>query len=234
MMLLYALDKYSDFGATLASRLGVALAPHEDRGFDDGEHKIRPLTDPRGSDAYVVLSLHGGPYASPHDKLFCLLMFIATLRGHGAARVTAVIPYLAYARKDRQTQPFDPVTLRYLAQWFEASGVAQLIVLEAHNVAAFQNAFRCPTVHIEAHQAFDQLAEAWAPSITNQQPLSVASPDLGGAKRAQLWRESLERTLGGNPPDKPKVREVEFSKKEVLREEVKIYRQPDHGCLEAC
>jgi hypothetical protein len=38
----------------------------------------------------------------------------------------------------------------------------------------------------------------------------------------------------GNPPDKPKVREVEFSKKEFLREEVKIYRQPDHGCIEAC
>jgi hypothetical protein len=38
----------------------------------------------------------------------------------------------------------------------------------------------------------------------------------------------------GNPPDKPKSREVEFSKKEVLREEVKIYRQPDHGCPEAC
>jgi 4-hydroxy-3-methylbut-2-enyl diphosphate reductase len=44
------------------------------------------------------------------------------------------------------------------------------------------------------------------------------------------------RTLTGvgNPPDKPKVREVEFSKKEVLREEVKIYRQPDHGCPETC
>ena len=38
----------------------------------------------------------------------------------------------------------------------------------------------------------------------------------------------------GNPPVKPKSREVEFSKKEVLREEVKIYRQPDHGCIEAC
>ena len=38
----------------------------------------------------------------------------------------------------------------------------------------------------------------------------------------------------GNPPDKPKGREVEFSKKEVLREEVEIYRQPNHGCLEAC
>ena len=38
----------------------------------------------------------------------------------------------------------------------------------------------------------------------------------------------------GNPPERPKVREVEFSKKEVLREEVKIYGQPNHGCVEAC
>jgi hypothetical protein len=38
----------------------------------------------------------------------------------------------------------------------------------------------------------------------------------------------------GNPPDKPKDREVEFSEKEVLREEVEIYVQPDHGCIEAC
>lgn len=46
--------------------------------------------------------------------------------------------------------------------------------------------------------------------------------------------EAFQFDWSGNPPDKPKVREVEFSKKEVLREEVEIYRQPDHGCLEAC
>jgi hypothetical protein len=44
----------------------------------------------------------------------------------------------------------------------------------------------------------------------------------------------LAAALIGNPPAKPKDREVEFSKKEVLREEVEIYRQPDHGCIEAC
>jgi hypothetical protein len=45
---------------------------------------------------------------------------------------------------------------------------------------------------------------------------------------------ALGRDWHGNPPDIPKVRKVEFSKKEVLREEVEIYRQPDHGCPEAC
>ena len=154
-MLLFSLDPDCPLAPALAAELDEPLSAHEDRGFEDGERKLRPLVDPRGADAYVICSLHGGPLLSPHDKLFGLLMFAGALRQHGAARVTAVLPYLAYARKDRQTKPFDPVTLRTVAQLFEAAGVAQLIVLEAHNVAAFQNAFRCPTVHLEAHRAFD-------------------------------------------------------------------------------
>lgn len=190
-MLLFALEPKSTFAAALAAALDVPISPHEDRSFSDGECKLRPLVDPRGADAYVVHSLHGGPALSPHDKLARLLMFIATLREHGAARVTAVVPYLAYARKDRQTKPWDPVTLRYVAQLFEAVGTAQIIMLEAHNVAAFQNAFRCPTMHLEAHRVF----EAVANEIASSGPIAVASPDPGGVKRAQLWRESLEQRL---------------------------------------
>lgn len=191
-MLLFTLEPQSPFATALAAALGAPLAPHEDRIFVDGECKLRPLVDPRGADAYVVHSLHGGPDLSPHDKLTRLLIFIATLRDHGAARVTAVVPYLAYARKDRQTKPWDPLTLRYVAQLFEAVGTAQIIVLEAHNVAAFQNAFRIPTMHLEAHRAFDAFASEIAPGG----PLAVASPDPGGVKRAQLWREALEQQLG--------------------------------------
>ena len=152
-MLMFSLAPANPFAQALADALGITPSPHEERLFPDGECKLRPLVDPRGADAYVVHSLHGGPTDSPHDKLCRLLMFIATLKDHGAARVTAVVPYLAYARKDQQTQPHDPVGLRYVAQLFEAVGVAQLIVLEAHNVAAFQNAFRCPTVHFEGRPA---------------------------------------------------------------------------------
>ena len=190
-MLLFSLDTDTTWATSLASHLGVALAPHENRRFEDGEHKLRPLVNPRGRDVYVVHSLYGEPNSSPHDKLCLLLLFLATLREHGAARVTAVVPYLAYARKDRQTKPFDPVTLRYVAQLFEAVGTAQLIVLEAHNVAAFQNAFRCTTLHLDAHPAFAQQVLA----LGGAGPLAVAAPDPGGVKRAQLWRESLAQTL---------------------------------------
>ncbi len=70
--------------------------------FEDGEHKARPLVSVRSKDAYVVQSLHAGPQASANDKLCKLLFFLSTLRENGAARITALVPYLAYARKDRQ------------------------------------------------------------------------------------------------------------------------------------
>jgi len=191
-MRLFTLDPDDSFGAELAAALGEPLAAHEERRFEDGERKVRPLEDPRGRDVYVVCSLHGGPLDSPHDKLCRLLMFVATLRDHGAARVTAVVRYLAYARKDRRTKPFDPLGLRCVAQCLEAVGLSQLIVLEAHDLAALQNAFRCPTLHLSAHVAFDPVGGERA----GDGPVVVASPDPGGVKRAQLWRESLERRLG--------------------------------------
>jgi ribose-phosphate pyrophosphokinase len=191
-MLIFSLDREGEFAQAVAAQLDRTIAPHEERSFPDGERKVRPLVDPAGADVYVIHGLHGGPTDSPHDKLCRLLMFIATLREHGAGRVSAVVPYLAYARKDRRTQPYDPVSLRHVARLFEAVGTDQVIALEVHNVAAFQSAFRCQTVHLDAHPAFDAVADALA---ATEDRLAVASPDPGGVKRAQLWRESLERRL---------------------------------------
>lgn len=188
----YSLDVDGDLTAALQQALDLAPAPHEDRAFEDGEHKLRPLTDPLGADCVVLHGLHGDARFSPHDKLARLLMFAATLRDHGAARVTALVPYLAYARKDRRTKPFDPLNLRYVAQLVEAVGIDRLVVLEAHNVSALENAFRCPVVSLDVHRAFDALVPAWA----GAGPLVVASPDPGGVKRAQLWRETAEAQLG--------------------------------------
>lgn len=190
-MLLFSLDPACPLAAALAADLDESIAPHEDRAFEDGEHNWRPLVDPRGDDVYVVAGLHGGPNDSPHDKLCRLLMFVATLHDHAAARVTAVVPYLAYARKDRRTKPHDPVTLRYVAQLFEAVGTDQLIALEPHNPGAFQNAFRIPTLALDVHRVFDGVVDG----LADRGPLAVASPDPGGVKRSQLWRESLAERL---------------------------------------
>ncbi|MCT8974572.1 ribose-phosphate diphosphokinase [Microbaculum marinisediminis] len=190
-MRLFALNASRAFGESVAAAIGVDLDAHEERAFEDGEHKARPLVSVRGADAYVIQSLHGGPDESPNDKLVRLLFFLAALRENGAARVTAVVPYLAYARKDRQTKPRDPVTTRYVAQLFEAVGVDRVMTLEVHNVVAFQNAFRCQSVHLDLRSVFLDRAAALAGG-----DIVVASPDPGGVKRAQLFREALEARIG--------------------------------------
>lgn len=191
-MKLFALNATRNLGGLIAAALGRELDAHEEREFEDAEHKSRPLAAVRGDDVVVVQSTHGDAGASADEKLVRLLFFVACLRDHGAARVTAVVPYLAYGRKDRQTKEFDPVTTRYVAQLVEAAGIDVLVTLEAHNVAAFQNAFRIPTVHLESAPLF----LARAAQLAEESAIVVASPDPGGVKRAQLFREALERHIG--------------------------------------
>jgi ribose-phosphate pyrophosphokinase len=125
------------------------------------------------------------------EKLVRLLFFVGALRDASAARVTAVVPYLAYARKDRKTKPRDPVTTRYVAQLMEAVGVDRVVGLDVHNVAACQNAFRCRFEHLEAAPLF---VRRLAPRLGGG-PVTVVSPDSGGVKRAEEFRRRLADAL---------------------------------------
>lgn len=196
IMLYFALHGSAELGHAVAQAGCFALAPHEERAFDGGEHKMRPLVSVRDKDVYVLASTHGEPGLSANDKLCRLLFFLATCRENGAARVTAVVPYLAYSRKDRQTKPRDPVTTRYVAALFEAMGTDCVVTLDVHNLAAFQNAFRCRTLHLDTRRLFvtDILAQG------GEGPVAIVSPDAGGVKRAELLREALA-ALSPQPVD---------------------------------
>lgn len=188
---LFALHATVELGGGIARALGCELAAHEEREFEDGEHKVRPLDSVGGADVYVVQSLHGGPSESANDKLCRLLFFIGALKDAGAGRVTAIVPYLCYARKDRRTKPNDPVTTRYIAEMFEAVGTDCIVTLEVHNPMAFENAFRCRTVTLTGTPLFVDYARRF-----RDEALAVVSPDTGGVKRAELFREALEASLG--------------------------------------
>lgn len=190
--LVFALNASRAFGEAIAAKLGVGLSPHEEREFEDGEHKARALANVRGRDVYVIHSLHAGPAQSPNDKLCRLLFFIGSLRDAAAARVTAVVPYLAYARKDQRSKSRDPVTTRYVAAFFEAAGADCVVTLDVHNVAAFQNAFRIRTQNLEAAQ----LLAARCAVLVGEAAVCVVSPDAGGIKRAERFRNRLALLLG--------------------------------------
>lgn len=188
---LFALNASREFGDKVARPLGLSLASHEEREFEDGEHKARPLESVRGKDVYVIHSLHGEPGNSANDKLVRLLFFIGALKDAGARCITAVAPYLAYARKDQRSKSRDPVSSRYVAQLFEAMGTDRVLTLDVHNLAAYQNAFRIPAEHLEAKGLF---VAYLAPLLGDGEVVAV-SPDAGGVKRAEAFRQALSRKL---------------------------------------
>ncbi|HEY7180119.1 MAG TPA: ribose-phosphate pyrophosphokinase [Blastocatellia bacterium] len=180
-----------EFGEMVSAHLGVSLGAHEEREFEDGEHKIRPLMNVRGKDVFVIQSLYGDNRQSVNDKLCRFLFFLGALRDASAESVTAVTPYLCYARKDKKSKPRDPVTTRYVAGLFEAMGVDRVVTLDVHNLAAFQNAFRIRTDHLEAKRLF---VEHFIP-LARQEEVVVVSPDVGGVKRAEDFRQALGAAL---------------------------------------
>src|SRR5262245_3564578 len=187
----FALNSSRDFGEKVCAHLGIQLSAHEEREFEDGEHKTRPLITVRGKDVFVVQSLYGDSKQTVNDKLCRFLFFLGALRDASAGRVTAVIPYLCYARKDRRSKSRDPVTTRYIAALFEAVGVDGAVTLDVHNLAAYQNAWRIPTDHLEARKLF---VDHFLP-LMGYRDVVVVSPDVGGVKRAEDFRQALSRAM---------------------------------------
>ena len=191
--LLFALSESGELGREICRTSGCKFAALEEREFEGGEFKLRPLVPVRDETVYVVQSLGGAAGRSASERLVRLLFLALGLRDAGAARVVAVIPYLAFARKERRTQPRDPVNSRYVAQLIEAARVDRVIALDVHDPAAFDNAFR---VGADLLTARPLLVEHFARTLRADEKLAVASPDVGGIKRAQLLRERLAARLG--------------------------------------
>ncbi len=193
---LFALSESRTAGSAIADALGLELADHVEYDFNDGEHKTRPSVNVRGKDVFVVQPLYDEPGKSINDKLCRLLFFCGALRDASADRVTVVAPYLCYQRSDRKTQPRDPITTRYIAGLLESVGVDRMLTIDVHNLAAFQNSFRCRTDHLEARPLFvRELVQ-----VVGDRPVVVVSPDEGGMKRANRFADGLRSHLGRNVP----------------------------------
>jgi ribose-phosphate pyrophosphokinase len=190
--LVFAPGESRGLGLAASERAGIGLAELEEREYEGGEFKLRPMQSVRDRTVFIVQSLAETRAAPIAQRLVRLLFLIQALRDAGAGRTIAVIPYLAYARKDRRTKPRDPVYTRYVAQLLEAVGTDRIVALDVHNASALDNAFRIPVDHLSA-------LPMMAAHFTQHLPtgkLAVASPDIGGIKRAQVFRELLERRTG--------------------------------------
>jgi ribose-phosphate pyrophosphokinase len=191
-MKLFALNASAGLGQRIADQLGTSLDPHEEREFAHGEHKARPLTDVWDEDVYVVASLHGDQDYSVNDKICRLAFFAGALKDAGARRLTAIVPYLAYSRKDRRTKPRDPVSARYLATMLQSVGVDCIVTMDVHNPAALDNGFRGPAINIETHRL---LAQHFSRTVGDSVD-SILAPDLGGIKATRLFVDTYHELSG--------------------------------------
>jgi ribose-phosphate pyrophosphokinase len=194
-MLLFALKETTDYAKLVAQHLGIPISQVKDQRFQDGEFKVslKELVKDPVKDQQVCLlqSLYQEREYSLDAKICRLLFLSATLKRAGARKLTTVIPYFAYARQDRQDEPGDPLTHQLLATLLETGGTDTLITLDVHNPSAFQNAFRCTTLNLEATDLFvDHLGHR-----LRSEKIAVVSPDAGGIKRAQNFARKLESRL---------------------------------------
>ncbi len=180
----------------VARRLHGQAGTLDLRHFEDGEHKCRPLDNVRDRDVYLLDSLQGDHEASVNDRLVRCCLLLGALRDAGAGRLTAVLPYLCYSRKDRRSKRQDPVSTRHVAAMLESCGVERVITLEVHNQAAFENAFRVPAESLSAASLLIHHLRDWI----GTEDCLVLSPDTGGLKRVEHFRWMLEK-ITGRPVD---------------------------------
>jgi len=191
---LVALSESRDLAAAVAREADLPVVPIEERPFEGGEFKLRPLESVRGRQVFALQALAGTDDAPAASRFLRLLFLLLGLRDAGADSRVAVLPYFPFARKDRRTQIRDPVTSRYVAELLEAAHADCIISLDVHNPAAFDNAFRVPTIHLTALPLMaDHFARA---GIGADAELTVVSPDVGGIKRAQIFRELIAARTG--------------------------------------
>lgn len=168
-------------GAAIAREMALPVGRTILERFPDRELRVELLEEVRGRDVFVVQSL--GPPAE-HPLLELLLLGDAARRG-GARRVTAVVPYLAYARQDRRATGREPLAGRLVADLLQCAGFQAIVALDVHSPAV-EGFFGIPLEHLSA---IPLLAEALRDGLA--EPSVVVSPDLGGARRAEACAELL-------------------------------------------
>ena len=165
----------------ISKELGVALTDARLRRFADGEINVKIEDSMRGHDVFVIQ-----PTCPPvNEHLMELFIILDALRRASAGRVTAVIPYYGYARKERKTQPREPITAKLVANFITLAGADRLLLLDLH-AEAIEGFFDVPTDHLSPFRIFAEYLQT-----LNLHNLTVVAPDAGGGRRAEAVANQL-------------------------------------------
>ncbi len=165
----------------IAQKYGQDLGKVSLLRFSDGEFQTSFEETVRGTDVFIIQSTF-----PPTDNLFELLMMIDAAKRASANRIIAVMPYFGFARQDRKDQPRVAIGAKMVANLLSAAGATRIITMDLH-ADQIQGFFDFPVDHLYASSIFlPYIQELNLPNLT------MAAPDMGGAKRANAYAKYLK------------------------------------------
>ncbi|MAW21649.1 MAG: ribose-phosphate pyrophosphokinase [Flavobacteriales bacterium] len=164
----------------IANAFGVELSRSSIVEFSDGEFEPSFDETVRGSDVFLIQST-----TPPSDNLMELLLMIDAAKRASAHSIIAVMPYFGYARQDKKGKPRVPIGAKLVSNLLSAAGVDRIMTIDLH-ADQIQGFFELPVDHLYASELFIE-------DINNLKldDLVIASPDMGGSKRANAYGKLL-------------------------------------------
>ncbi|HZW50778.1 MAG TPA: ribose-phosphate pyrophosphokinase, partial [Rudaea sp.] len=169
----------------IAEHLDLPLGGARLHRFPDSEVSFQIDENIRGTDVFIVQ-----PTCSPVDEhIMEMCVMIDAFRRSSASRITAVIPYYGYARQDRKDKPRVPISAKLVANLLSAAGANRVLTMDLHK-AQIQGFFDIPVDHLfAAPVVIEYLARQ------NFGPVTIVSPDAGGAERARAYAKRIDAEL---------------------------------------
>jgi ribose-phosphate pyrophosphokinase len=178
---IFACSQSKELAANIAKHYGIALGKVVVTRFSDGEFQPAFVESVRGRRIFIV----GSTFPNSDNLMEMLLMLDAAKRA-SARHITAVIPYFGWARQDRKDQPRVAIGAKLVANLLQTAGATRIITMDLH-ADQIQGFFEKPVDHLFASTIF--LPYIHSLNLNN---LTIASPDMGGSKRAYAYSKFLE------------------------------------------
>ena len=177
---IFACSQSEELASKIANSFGIDLGKVIISTYSDGEFQPSFEEPIRGARIFIIGSTH------PSSKnLMEMLLMIDAAKRASARHITAVLPYFGWARQDRKDKPRVPIAAKLVAKMLETAGATRIITMDLH-ADQIQGFFERPVDHLYASTLFlPYLKEL------NLKNLSIASPDMGGSKRAYAYSKAL-------------------------------------------
>ncbi len=178
---IFACTQSVDLGKKIAASYGADLGKIQFSRYSDGEFQPSFEESIRGARIFII----GSTNPSSENLMEMLLMLDAAKRA-SARHITAVMPYFGWARQDRKDKPRVPIAAKLVAKMLETAGATRIITMDLH-ADQIQGFFEKPVDHLFASTLFLPYLKG-----LNLDNLCIASPDMGGSKRAYAYSKALE------------------------------------------